>query len=168
MPTNRQGGDRGQSLLNDEQLQMAARAHLSSLPMGEVTPTKFIHTLNQQILPSLGITLKRPLSNCTMQWWLVKLEWQRKELRKGVYMDGHERQDVKDYRQNVFLPLMALHGRKMVTWEPLDPLAESKSELVCIDPDLGPGEKRVIAVFQDESSFHANKYKRNIWCALWF
>ena len=79
-------------------------------------------------------------------------------------MDGHERQDVKDYRQNIFLPLMALHTRRMVTWEP----SESKSDLVRVDPDLGPGEKRVIAVFQDESSFHANEYKRNIWCAPWF
>jgi len=68
---------------------------------------------------------------------------------------------VKDYHQNIFLPLMALHARKMVQWKP----SESGSELMRIDPDLGPGEKRVIAVFQDESSFHANEYKRIIWYA---
>ena len=56
---------------------------------------------------------------------------------------------------------MALHARKMVQWKP----SESGSELMRIDPDLGPGEKRVIAVFQDESSFHANEYKRIIWYA---
>jgi hypothetical protein len=34
----KQGGNRGHSLLNNEQIQTAARAHLSSLPTGEVTP----------------------------------------------------------------------------------------------------------------------------------
>jgi hypothetical protein len=29
---------------------------------------------------------------------------------------------------------------------------------MCIDPKLGPGEKRVIVMFQDESSFHVNKF----------
>ena len=32
------GGDRGRSLLDDETIQAAAKAHLSSLPMGKVTP----------------------------------------------------------------------------------------------------------------------------------
>jgi len=38
LPAKKRGGDRGHSLLNDEQIQITARAHLSSLPMGEVTP----------------------------------------------------------------------------------------------------------------------------------
>jgi hypothetical protein len=161
IPANKQGGDRGRSLLNDERVQAAARTYLRTLLTGEVTPTKFGHALNERILPSLGYSLKAPLSGRTMRRWLVKLGWRHKELRKGVYMDGHERQDVKDYRQDIFLPLMALHAQKMVHWEP----SESESGLMRIDPDLGLGEKRVIAVFQDESSFHANEYKRNIWCA---
>jgi len=78
-------------LLNDEQLQAAARTYLMSLTTGEVTPTKFGLALNEQILPLLGHTLNAPLLNRTMRRWLVKLGWQRKELRKGVYMDGHER-----------------------------------------------------------------------------
>lgn len=161
LPDNKQGGDRGRSLLNDERLQAAARTYLSSLPTGEVTPKKLSRALTERILPSLGHMLKGPLSDRTMRRWLVKLGWRRKELRKGVYMDGHERQDVKDYRQNVFLPLMALHADKMVCWEP----KKSEPGLVRINPILQPGEKRVIAVFQDESSFHANEYKRNIWYA---
>jgi len=35
-------------------------------------------------------------------------------LRKGVYMDGHERPDVVEYQKNMFLPLMALHEKNMV------------------------------------------------------
>jgi len=34
------------------------RAHLSTVPKGEVTPKGFHGTLNEQILPSLGLVLK--------------------------------------------------------------------------------------------------------------
>ncbi len=43
----KRSGDRGHSLLNDEQIQVAARAHLSSLPTGEVTPRQFHHALHE-------------------------------------------------------------------------------------------------------------------------
>jgi len=66
-------------------------------------------------------------------------------------MDGHERPDVVEYQLKTFLPLMALHEKKMVQW------VARGSKLVCINLDLGPGEKQVIAVFQDESCFHVNK-----------
>jgi hypothetical protein len=83
-------------------------------------------------------------------------------LRKGMYMDGHERPDVVQYRETTFLPLMALHEKRMVEW------VANGSELVCIDPKLGPDEKRVIAVFQDKSSFHVNEYKATAWCTPLF
>jgi len=80
-------------------------------------------------------------------------------VKKGVYMDGHERPDVVEYRNNVFLPLMASFERRMVQWRPEGP------NLVRVEPDLRPDEKRVIAVFQDESCFHANDNKQTSWCA---
>ena len=76
-------------------------------------------------------------------------------LKKGIYMDGHERPDVVEYWLKTFLPLMALHEKKMVQW------VTKGSKLVCVDPDLGLGEKRVIAVFQDESCFYVNEYKQD-------
>jgi hypothetical protein len=33
------------------------------------------------------------------------------------------------------------------------------------DPELRPGERRVIAMFQDESSFHVNEYRQTAWYA---
>lgn len=162
LPAEKRGGDRGHSLLNDEQIQAGARAHLASLPTGEVTPKRFHHALHERILPSLGFILAKPLSERTARRWLIKLGWRRTMLKKGVYMDGHERPDVVEYRANTFLPLMALHEKKMVQWVVNE---SNPSELVRVDPKLGPGDKRVIAVFQDESSFHVNEYKPIIWCA---
>jgi hypothetical protein len=83
-------------------------------------------------------------------------------VKKGVYMDSHERLDIVEYRNNIFLPLMALFERCMVQWR----LEGEGAELVHIEPDLGPEEKQVIAVFQDESSFHMNDHKQTSWYAL--
>jgi hypothetical protein len=62
-------------------------------------------------------------------------------LKKGIYMDGHKRGDVKEYRQKDFLPKMALFERRMAKWEPCG------LRLECTAPDLRPGKKRVIAIF---------------------
>ena len=80
-------------------------------------------------------------------------------LKKGVYMDGHERDNVKKYRKEFFLPEMAKYQRAMVKWQP------DGSELKRVDPVLGPEEKRIVPIFQDESSFHANEYKQTMWYA---
>lgn len=90
----------------------------------------------------------------------MRLGWRNKLLRKGVYMDGHERLDVVEYYNKMFLCLMAKYQKKMVKWE------LKESELVCVDPVLELGEKQIIALFQDKSSFYANEYKRTIWCIL--
>ena len=80
-------------------------------------------------------------------------------MKKGVYIDGHERPDVVKYRNSKFLPLMALYERRMVQWKP------EGVGLVRIKPDLRPEEKRVIAIFQNESCFHVNDNKPTGWCA---
>ncbi|KIK49988.1 hypothetical protein GYMLUDRAFT_183301, partial [Collybiopsis luxurians FD-317 M1] len=48
-----------------------------------------------------------PLCEITTHCWLNTLGWHLTVLRKGVYMDGHERPDVIEYHNKVFLPTMA-------------------------------------------------------------
>jgi len=158
LPPKKRGGKGRHSMFNDEAVQMAARVYLMGLHTGDVTPMRFRHALNERIFPTLGYVLEVGLSERTARRWLYKLGWRQTRLKKGVYMDGHERDDVKEYRK-VFLRDMAKFKKRMVRWEFKD------SELERVEPQLGPGEKRVITVFQDESSFHANEYKQNIWCA---
>ena len=83
-------------------------------------------------------------------------------MKKGVYMDSHERPDIVRYWNNVFLLLMASFERCMVQWRP----EGEGAELVCIEPDLGPEEKWVIAIFQDESSLYVNDHKQTLWYTL--
>jgi len=67
LPVEKQGADSRKSLLNDKQVQKAARTYLLSLPTGDVTPKKFQHALNKRILPSLGYNLSVGLSE-HMAW----------------------------------------------------------------------------------------------------
>ncbi|KAJ7939270.1 hypothetical protein B0H13DRAFT_2301032 [Mycena leptocephala] len=160
LPVERRGGRRkSRSLLLDETVKTAARGWLMSQKVGTVTPQKFRHALNDEILPSLNITLSKDLCERTSRRWLVKLGFRRTVLRKGVYKDGHERDDVKKYRDTEFLPKMAKFEARMTQYKLVDGV------LVPVKPVLEPGEKEVIAMFQDECCFHANDYKSSAWLA---
>ena len=63
-------------------------------------------------------------------------------------MDGHEREDVVKYRQEVFLPIMAKF---------------EGVEMKRVPPALKDGEKEVVMLFHDECCFHANEEARNLW-----
>jgi hypothetical protein len=99
LPVEQRGGqENALSPLKDERLQLAARQWLTAQNVGQITPQRFRHALNNTILPSLNINLVKPLCEWTARRWLLKLGWQWTRLKKGVYMDGHERDDVKSYR----------------------------------------------------------------------
>ena len=68
-------------------------------------------------------------------------------MKKGVYMDSHERLDVVEYRDNVFLPLMASFERCMAQWKPEGP------GLVHVKPDLRLGESGSSLFFRTRAVF---------------
>ena len=72
-------------------------------------------------------------------------------------MDGHECEDVVEYRNKVFLPAIAHFESRMVKHE--------GPELKWIMPELQEGEWRIIIQYHDESCFHANDEAQNLW--LW-
>ncbi|KAF9552179.1 hypothetical protein CPC08DRAFT_754904 [Agrocybe pediades] len=159
LPQERRGGSRkSRSLLSDESLKNSAREWLSAQTAGKVTPKAFQDTLNKILLPSLAITPKRPIGERTSRRWLLRLGWRLTTLKKGVYMDGHERADVVKYRQEVFIPLMDKHQARMAQW-----IEDKDGNFKRIAPTLEANEKEIIPIFQDESCFHANEYKSSAW-----
>lgn len=156
LPVEKRGGRKNARChLNDESVQKASRDWLTALPAGEVTPLKFQRALNETILPALNIVLKAPLCERTARRWLIKLGWRRTLLKKGVYMDGHERPDVVEYRQEVFLPAIMKFEARMTRYEGPD--------LVPVKPQLAPGEKEVMPQYHDESCLSVNDYKWSAW-----
>ena len=175
LPKERRGGySNSHSLLKDENVKTASRTWLTEQTIGSITPNKFKHALNDIILPSLGMSespttnithnkfkigmaRNKPLCERTARRWLIKLGWTRTVLRKGIYMDGHERKDVVEYCENVFLPKMKEFEGRMARYEGPD--------LKCIKPNLLPGERELIAEFQDESCCQANDNITSAWYA---
>ncbi|TFK91730.1 hypothetical protein K466DRAFT_482133 [Polyporus arcularius HHB13444] len=141
LPIEKRGGhENAQSHLNNEAVQTAAREWLTAQPTGQVTPCAFRAALNDTILAAQGIVLRKPLCERTARRWLVKLGWRRTVVRKGVYMDGHERPDVVNYRQKEFLPAMASYEARMDQY--IGP------ELKLVPPRLNEGEKKVVALLR--------------------
>jgi len=90
----------------------------------------------------------------TARRWLKKMGFDYKTIRKGVYFDGHERQDIREYRDNVFIPRWNELSMRFVrfnedgTWEM---------------PQLPDGVKPLVLVTHDESTFNANDGRRMAW-----
>ena len=70
-------------------------------------------------------------------------------------MDGHERDDVVKYRNEVFLPAMVKFEERMTKFE--------GPELTRVAPMLREGEKEIIPQFHNESCLTANDYKAKAW-----
>jgi hypothetical protein len=156
LPIERRGGSaNAHSWLHDEAVVKRTQEYLTALPTGKVTPRILQRALESTIFPNLSIHPKKPLSERTAQRWLIKLGWWRTLVKKGVYMDGHEREDIVKYRNEVFLPAMAKYEAQMATYE--------GPELKRHDPILQPGERRIIAQFQDECCFHAHDQPSSAW-----
>ena len=69
-----------------------------------MTPKNFRIAINIEILLRLMISCGRGIGRTTTYRWLLRLGFYKSEVKKGVYVDRHEREDVVAYRQEVFLP----------------------------------------------------------------
>jgi hypothetical protein len=92
------------SYLNNKDVFTAYKAWLISQKLGIVTPYNFRVAINQEILPCKMIFISKGIALSTTYLWLRRLGFYKSESKKGVYMDGHKREDVVQYRQEVFLP----------------------------------------------------------------
>ena len=91
----------------------------------------------------------------TARRWLRKMGFSYHEVKKGVYIDGHEREDVVKYRNDVFLKVWKAASHSFVIFK------EDGSWEVPLN--LQSGEKPLVLVTHDESTFNANDGKRRVW-----
>lgn len=92
------------------------------------------------------------LSARTASTWLHRMGFNWKEVKKGIYKNGHERPDVKQYRQQGFLLTIGALLPRMPY-----PVKNQICEVVDIKkPELPAGEKLCIPVTHDEFTGNAN------------
>ena len=126
--------------------------------------------VNGVIIPSLGLdTGGQQISESTARRWLTKLGYELKEVKKGIYIDGHEREDVIAYR-NEFLKEFGKNERYLVVPHCDCQLMDHRlrrtyrdDDLEPIEPNLGAGELLHVPIFHDESIFRANDLPHQVW-----
>ncbi|KXN89679.1 hypothetical protein AN958_05341 [Leucoagaricus sp. SymC.cos] len=160
LPQEQRGrGDHSHSLLKQEGVHAAAQNWLMNQTIGMVTPKKFHAALQDEILLSLSVIFTKPPCEQTATRWMIKLGWQMSVVRKGVYMDGHERADVVKYQQEIFLPKLAELEPRIACYVP----NPETGKLERVEPDLAPGEKEIIPLWQDETCCQANEHASSAW-----
>ncbi|RGB42597.1 hypothetical protein C1646_750781 [Rhizophagus diaphanus] len=118
------------------------------------TPTLFKKFIDNELFPNIGITKEKSIALTTATRWLNVLGYSFQQYRRGIYYDGHERDDVLQYRKE-FLEKMFEHEKYMSKYE-----GESMDR---IHPNLPEGEKERILVVHDECIFYSNDGKRGLW-----
>ena len=112
----------------------------------------------QEIFAQKGIT-KVSISTKTALRWLEKMGWSYGKLKNGMYLDGHERSDVVEYRQ-AFVERWMGHERRFHRWN------HDGSELPRPNGFPVPGSIgrfRLILVTHDESTFFQNDERNTGW-----
>src|SRR5438045_8215489 len=112
---------------------------------GKITPKLYRAFINNTLLLQMGVTAS--ISEKTAGIWLKKLGLVPQSRKKGIYFDGHEREDVLEYRK-YFLKEMQDFERLMPTFE-----GENMEQK---NPLLLDHEKLHILVTHDECLFYSN------------
>ena len=154
LPRNMHGVWKTSVLHSDEDLKLSIIAHLQGLGkyFSATDLLKYINT--PEILDRLGRSKK--LSLRTAQRWLKLVGFRWRKEAKGMYSDGHERQDVVDFRQKVFLPQYAEFHKRAAKFD-----SEGKEE-----PSTTPileHEKPTMIHHHDETIFYGNDRRNEYW-----
>eukprot|EP00603_Paraphysomonas_imperforata_P010625 CAMPEP_0114466844 /NCGR_PEP_ID=MMETSP0104-20121206/9295_1 /TAXON_ID=37642 ORGANISM="Paraphysomonas imperforata, Strain PA2" /NCGR_SAMPLE_ID=MMETSP0104 /ASSEMBLY_ACC=CAM_ASM_000202 /LENGTH=484 /DNA_ID=CAMNT_0001640249 /DNA_START=299 /DNA_END=1753 /DNA_ORIENTATION=- len=142
------------SIITDEDFQWRCKQYLRLLRDEGRTPANFMAWLNKEVLPHTRCG-PPSISLSTAVRWMRYLGFGIVSASKGWFTDGHEREDVVKYRDTKFLPLMEQYGKRMVTYD--------GEELTPVQPTLQPGEKKVVFITHDESTFYCNEGKKMFW-----
>ena len=90
--------------------------------------------------------------------WLKKLNWRYTRKKNGMYVDGHEREDVVEYRNEIIARWKEYEKRFLKFDNNRDPI----NQLVGF-PVAQIGRFPLILVTHDESTFYANDCRKTKW-----
>jgi len=151
------------TVLEDEDVKQTIQLHLLERAKGgRVTAEDIVEIVStpelQEKFSRCGIT-KPTISERTASRWLSKLDWQYGQPQKGMYVDGHEREDVVRYRK-AFVERWKEYEKRFHLWDNNgDPLPLPKGFPV----PGAHGRFRLILVTHDESTFYQNDLQRSHW-----
>jgi hypothetical protein len=156
LPLNRYGRF-NTSILADEDLAQQIHLHLTGIAKdGYVRAQDVVDVMaTPEMKRYLGT--KSGITKWTGRRWLHAMEWRYGKATKGMYIDGHERGDVVEYRKG-FLARMTEYSKLMTTYD--------RDGNVLAHPtgvDLATGILPLVEITQDESTFTMYDRRRTKW-----
>lgn len=151
------------SVLEDEDISQEIQLELGErMKSGSITATDLVDVVAspkvQEQLKNAGID-KPSISERTAHRWLGKLGWRYGKQQNGMYVDGHEREDVVQYR-DAFVQRFKQYERRFHLWdENGDELPRPRGFPV---PEAA-GRFRLVLVTHDESTFFQNDQRKIFW-----
>lgn len=109
-----------------------------------------------------GHPRKVSLQARTAREWLNKMGYRWKNIKKGVFIDGHEREDVVEYRGK-FLDIWYGMQPYVREWEEVTEEVGGEVRVTGLRKKEKAAEKEIILVTHDESTFSANDGRRSCW-----
>ncbi len=152
------------SVLEDEDVKAKIQLQLLERTKGRhVTARDIVDVVSspklQQIFLWSAIT-KLAISECTGCRWLSRLDWQYGQVQKGMYIDGHEREDVVNYHK-AFIERWKEYQKCFHLYDNNgDPLPPPTAPKGYFPPG---GCFRLILVTHDESTFYQNDLQKSQW-----
>ena len=101
-------------------------------------------------------------SSETAAKWVHEMGYKYKDVRKGEYKDGHQREDVIQYRQKVFVPTLRALENRMVRWQLVEtPNGETLQTIYPVN--LPAGVCPIVPIVHDETTSNANDGRNKVW-----
>ena len=126
-----------------------------------LTTVDFCKWVNECFLPNCTLEpgFPRKISVETARHWLHHLGFEVLTVRKGIFIDGHERPDVIDARK-LFLRKMTKIGFLHFTNAPTD---DAMRALPDVDCPTNERRAKTVVFFHDESTFMSNEDQSMQW-----
>ncbi len=127
-----------------------------------MTTSDFCKWINKTLLPSLTLEpgFPRSVGVSTCRTWLMELGFEVLTPRKGIFFDGHEREDVVKARMSYLrrmVKLGFLHFTDAPTPEAVEAIPKD------IEPPSADKRFKTVYFFHDESTFHCNDDQNLKW-----
>ncbi|THU75878.1 hypothetical protein K435DRAFT_706193 [Dendrothele bispora CBS 962.96] len=168
LPVHKYKGTRS-SILEDEDISLEIQLRLSERSKDRYITAKDVVDVVasaeiQEKLKEAGIE-KRAVTERTGREWLKKFKWRYSKKRNGMYIDGHEREDVVAYRKSFVDRWQTQYAPRMYTWgnDDDEKFTGHAPKGFVLPVHLCGRPFRLILVTHDESTFYANDQRRAYW-----
>lgn len=141
-----------EDILQSLQLQLGERAKRGYIKAADVV--EIISSSDMQAnLKRVGVC-KLAITERTACNWLKKLNWRYEQKKNGMYIDGHEREDVVQYRR-AFVARWKEYEKRFHLWD-------HNGNLLPF-PTSVSGSRCLILITHDESTFYQNDERKTHW-----